>query len=68
MQTLGPREELVLRLRFGNTRETHSRQEVAQLLGLSLDSVRRIERRALRKLRQSALGPIGSGWQGWDEV
>jgi FixJ family two-component response regulator len=68
METLAPREELVLRLRFGRVRATRTRQQVAQLLRVSDATVQRIEQQALRKLRLSALGPITGGWQGWDEV
>lgn len=68
MATLGDREELVLRLRFGNGRTAQTRAEVARLLGVSDRTIRRIEQQALRKLRLSALGPVGRGWPGWDEV
>ena len=68
MQILEAREELVLRLRFGDARTAHTRQEVARLLSVSDGTVRRIERDALRKLRMSALGPVSRGWPGWDEV
>jgi DNA-directed RNA polymerase sigma subunit (sigma70/sigma32) len=61
------REVLVLELRFGNLRRAQSRGDVARFLGVSDRTVRRIERRALRKLRMEALVP-GSGGQGWDEV
>ena len=68
MQGLAAREELVLRLRFGSAQQAHTRAEVAREIGVSTATVRRIEQVALRKLRLSALGPISSGWQGWDEV
>ena len=68
MQVLAAREELVLRLRFGSARQATTREEVAREIGVSTATVRRIEQVALRKLRLSALGPISSGWQGWDEV
>ncbi len=67
-QILEDREELVLRLRFGSVRTPQSRSQVARLLGLSDRAVRCIERQALRKSRMEALGPVGTGWQGWDEV
>jgi DNA-directed RNA polymerase sigma subunit (sigma70/sigma32) len=60
-------EALVLQLRFGTVRRAQSRDDVARFLGVSDRTVRRIERRALRKLRMDALGP-GSGGPGWDEV
>jgi DNA-directed RNA polymerase sigma subunit (sigma70/sigma32) len=50
------RELEVLQLRFGGRRRTQSRQRVAQVLGASVQAIWRIERRALRKLRLSALG------------
>ena len=67
-ELLGGREELVLQLRFADARTAQPRDAVAQLLGVSNETVRRIEYRALRLLRMSALGPISQGWQGWDEV
>ncbi len=66
--TLDHQEELVLRLRFGSARTPHPRAAVARLLGVSDETVRRVEDQALRKLRQSALGPVSGGWAGWDEV
>jgi DNA-directed RNA polymerase sigma subunit (sigma70/sigma32) len=66
-EALGLEEELVLLLRFGRT-PGRSRGEVALLIGRSPSAVRRIECRALRKLRQIALGPVSHGWAGWDEV
>jgi len=69
MQTsLGTREHLVLRLRFGSGNLPRSQREVAKLLGVRAVTVEEIERRALRKLRRSALGPVSKGWSGWDEV
>jgi DNA-directed RNA polymerase sigma subunit (sigma70/sigma32) len=68
MRILGNQEELVLRLRFGSAQQAQTRQEVARLLGVSDETVRRVEYQALRKLRQSALAPLSNGWAGWDEV
>jgi DNA-directed RNA polymerase sigma subunit (sigma70/sigma32) len=68
MEILETREELVLRLRFGDARTAQTRAAVARVLGVSAGRLRRIERQALRKLRMSALGPLSKGWQGWDEV
>jgi DNA-directed RNA polymerase sigma subunit (sigma70/sigma32) len=70
METLAPREELVLRLRFGLASDAYPRLHVAQLLAVSETTVRRIERQAMRKLRLNALGPTGGGWRwnGWDEA
>jgi DNA-directed RNA polymerase sigma subunit (sigma70/sigma32) len=68
MPTLTEQETVVLQLRFGHTRRVAPPHEVAALLGLSLSTVRRIERRALRRLRLSALGPVAEGFDGWDEA
>ena len=68
MVTLTENETAVLRLRFEQLRRVATPQEVAGLLGLPLPTVRRIERRALQKLRRSALGPIAHGFDGWDEA
>jgi DNA-directed RNA polymerase sigma subunit (sigma70/sigma32) len=61
-------EDLVLRLRFGTEKSPRTQQQVAEQLGLSLSAVQVIERTALRTLRLSALGPLGEGWNGWDEA
>ncbi len=68
MRMLGAQEQLVLRLRFGDARRSRTQREVAALLGVPRGTVRRIERRALRKLRSSTLDPVGGGWNGWDEA
>ena len=53
LQDLSPREEKVLRLRFGLLEErTASVHDVADRMGLRSRSVARIEARVLRKLRQ----------------
>lgn len=68
MLTLTQEETDVLRLRFDHPRRVATREEVAGLLGLPLSTMRRIERRALRKLRMTAIGPVGEGFDGWDEA
>jgi len=68
MPALTARETAVLRLRYGDPQRVATPQEVAAELGTSVLNVFRTERRALRKLRQSALGPLGHGFEGWDEV
>lgn len=68
METLAPEEALVLRLRFGCGERPYNQDEVAEVLGVSRRAVEEIELQALRKLRLTAIGPIGKGWLGWDEV
>ena len=68
MLALTEKETAVLRLRFDDPQRVATIREVAGLLGMPLRSVVRIERRALRKLRASALGPVADGFDGWDEA
>jgi RNA polymerase primary sigma factor len=57
LETLAPRERLVLDLRFGLTRpQQHTLAEVGHQLGISRERVRQIERTALRKLRSGESG------------
>jgi RNA polymerase primary sigma factor len=54
LNLLTPRERRVLELRYGlNTRE-HSLQEISKKMGLSHETARQIEMRALRKLEHSS--------------
>lgn len=49
---LKPREQLVLKLRFGlSGMETHSLSEVSRLLDVSKERIRQIQERAIQKLR-----------------
>lgn len=49
---LSPREQEILRLRFGlHGRQTHTLDDAARLLALSRERVRQIEKEALRKLQ-----------------
>jgi DNA-directed RNA polymerase sigma subunit (sigma70/sigma32) len=68
MSPLTQKETTVLRMRFDDTQRVPPLQEVAGLLRMPLSTARRIERRALRKLRRSALGSSANGFNGWDEV
>jgi RNA polymerase primary sigma factor len=52
LATLSPREERVLRLRFGiGEREDRTLEEVGQALAVTRERIRQIEAKALRKLR-----------------
>ncbi|MEK7065231.1 MAG: sigma factor-like helix-turn-helix DNA-binding protein [Patescibacteria group bacterium] len=51
LKTLMPREEKVLRLRFGFTEPGHSTDEVAQDFFVTRERIRQIEAKALKKLR-----------------
>jgi RNA polymerase primary sigma factor len=52
LQTLTPREERVLRLRFGIGVSTdHTLEQVSRQFSLSRERIRQIEARALRKLK-----------------
>ncbi len=53
---LGPREQEILRLRFGlNGRAAHSLSQIGKSFGISRERVRQIEAGALRKLRTMTL-------------
>jgi RNA polymerase sigma factor (sigma-70 family) len=53
LASLSEREAFILRLRFGiETEQAHTLQEIADILGLSRERVRQLERQAFDKLRQ----------------
>jgi RNA polymerase primary sigma factor len=57
IKTLGPREQLTLKLRFGLGGESpRTLIEVSKVLGVSKERVRQIQNRALKKLRSSPAG------------
>ena len=52
LSTLTPREEKVLRMRFGiGERSDHTLEEVGQNFDVTRERIRQIEAKALRKLR-----------------
>ena len=53
LATLTPREEKILRMRFGiGERTDHTLEEVGKVFGVTRERIRQIEAKALRKLRQ----------------
>jgi len=55
LATLSPREERVLRMRFGiGQRIDHTLEEVGQMLAVTRERIRQIEAKAIRKLRHPA--------------
>ncbi len=55
LQKLTPREEQILRMRFGIGTTPHQAADVGRGLGLSAATVTRIQGRALHRLRMLAL-------------
>jgi len=52
--SLTPREQLILRLRYGLAgEEEHTLEQIGQTLGLSRERVRQLEARALKRLRET---------------
>ncbi len=52
LETLTPREDRILRMRFGiGTNTDHTLKEVGQQFSLTRERIRQIEARALRKLK-----------------
>uniref|UniRef100_A0A7C4JQR1 Sigma-70 family RNA polymerase sigma factor n=1 Tax=Thermodesulfobacterium geofontis TaxID=1295609 RepID=A0A7C4JQR1_9BACT len=52
LKTLSPREEKIIRLRFGiGEREAYTLEEVGNKFGVTKERVRQIESMALRKLK-----------------
>lgn len=51
LETLSPREEKVLRMRFGIGEEEHTLTEVGASFGVGRERLRQIEKKAVKKLR-----------------
>jgi RNA polymerase primary sigma factor len=52
LRTLSPREEKILRMRFGmEDGSEHTLEEVGQMFDVTRERIRQIEAKALRKLR-----------------
>jgi len=55
LRTLSPREEKVLRMRFGmEDGSAHTLEEVGRCFDVTRERIRQIEAKALRKLRHSS--------------
>jgi RNA polymerase primary sigma factor len=60
LQTLTPREETIIRMRFGldHSGEPHTLEEISHRFGVTRERIRQIETKALRKLRQPAVAKL----------
>jgi RNA polymerase primary sigma factor len=56
LNTLTPREAMIIRLRYGiDTMSDHSLAELSELFGVTREGIRQIELRALRKLKRNGV-------------
>lgn len=63
LDTLTPREEKVLRMRFGiGERQDYTLEEVGKVLGVTRERVRQIEAKALRRLRHPTRAKLLKGF------
>jgi RNA polymerase primary sigma factor len=68
LSTLSPREEKVLRMRFGiGARSDHTLEEVGQDFSVTRERIRQIEAKALRKLRHPSRSKVLVGFSDSDE-
>jgi RNA polymerase primary sigma factor len=51
LDTLGPRESKIIKLRYGMDCDTHTYEEIGKVFGVTKDRIRQIEAGALRKMR-----------------
>ncbi|MGH2387341.1 MAG: sigma-70 family RNA polymerase sigma factor, partial [Chloroflexota bacterium] len=63
LATLSPREQMVLRLRFGlHDGEAHTLEEIGRVMRVTRERIRQLEMRALRKLRHPSRGELLRDW------
>ena len=63
LATLSPREERVLKMRFGiGERSNHTLEEVGQDFEVTRERIRQIEAKALRKLRHPSRSKLLKGF------
>jgi RNA polymerase primary sigma factor len=59
LTTLTPREEKIIRMRFGiREKSTHTLEETGKVFGITRERIRQIEAIALRKLRRCNLAGL----------
>jgi len=65
LATLGPREEKIVRMRFGiGERAEHTLEETGKIFGVTRERIRQIESAALKKLRHPRYGLANPfGWE-----
>jgi len=54
LKAVTPREEQVIRMRFGFDGDEHTLEKVGETLGLTRERIRQIEKHVMRNLRDSA--------------
>ncbi|HXT37600.1 MAG TPA: sigma-70 family RNA polymerase sigma factor [Chloroflexota bacterium] len=63
LATLSPREQMVIRLRFGlHDGEAHTLEEIGRIMRVTRERIRQLEMRALRKLRHPSRGELLRDW------
>lgn len=63
LKTLTPREQMVLKLRWGWSKDPMSFEQVGQCFCLTRERIRQIQAKALRKLRHSSrMKILGLSW------
>jgi RNA polymerase sigma factor (sigma-70 family) len=63
LATLSPREQMVIRLRFGlHDGKAHTLEEIGRIMRVTRERIRQLEMRALRKLRHPSRGEFLRDW------